>query len=134
MLANGATLSYSTTESGTYTNLPGLKEIPEMGVDPERVENTCLSDTVRKYEQGIGDPGDMKYIFKYDNTEGSSYRLLRALNGAATFFKETLKDGTIYAFKAEPSVKRGGGGVNAALEFTLGLALQSEITITNPQV
>ena len=28
----------------------------------------------------------------------------------------------------------GRFGVNAALEFTLGLALQSEITITNPQV
>lgn len=134
MLANGATLSYSATESGTYANLPGLKEIPEMGVDPERVENTCLSDTVRKYENGIGDPGDMNYVFKYDNSgANSSYRVLRALTGTV-YWKETLSDGTVYAFAAQPSVKRGGGGVNAALEFTLGLALQSEITITNPQV
>jgi len=133
MLANGATLSYSATESGTYANLPGLKEIPEMGVDPEKVENTCLSDTVRKYEQGIGDPGDMNYVFKYDNSDASSsYRILRNLTGAQ-FWKETLRDGTTYAFKAEPSVKRGGGGVNAALEFTLALALQSEITVTDPQ-
>lgn len=133
MLANGATLAYSATESGTYANLPGLKEIPEMGVDPEKVENTCLSDTVRKYEQGIGDPGDMNYVFKYDNSDASSsYRILRNLTGAQ-FWKETLRDGTTYSFKAEPSVKRGGGGVNAALEFTLALALQSEITVTDPQ-
>ena len=38
MLANGATLGYSTTGTGTitYTNIPGLKEIPVMGVDPEK--------------------------------------------------------------------------------------------------
>ena len=49
MLANGATLEYkkkSATES-TYTKLKGLKEIPEMGVDPEKVENTDLDDTVK---------------------------------------------------------------------------------------
>lgn len=132
MLANGARLSYSTTAEGTYTNLPGLKEIPEMGVEPERVENTCLTDTVRKYEQGIGDPGDMNYVFKYDNSSAnSSYRILRNLSGTV-YWKETLSDGTVYAFAAQPSVRRGGGGVNGALEFTLGLALQSEITVTDP--
>lgn len=54
MLANGATLEYkkkSATES-TYTKLKGLKEIPEMGVDPEKVENTDLDDTVKQYEMG----------------------------------------------------------------------------------
>ena len=43
MLANGATLGYKTT-GNTYTNLPGLKEIPDLGVEPEKVENTCLTD------------------------------------------------------------------------------------------
>ena len=55
MLANGAKLGYSTTGTGTisYTDIPGLKEIPEIGVEPEKVENTCLTDGVKKYEQGI---------------------------------------------------------------------------------
>ena len=42
MLANGAKLGYSKTapsgSSTTYTDLPGLKEIPDIGSDPEKVE------------------------------------------------------------------------------------------------
>ena len=69
MLANGATLQYKEHgAAGNYTDLPGLKEIPEIGADPEKVENTVLTDTVKKYEIGIGDPGDMTYKFKYVNT------------------------------------------------------------------
>ena len=46
MLANGAKLGYKkkSTTSGTYTDLPGLKEIPEFGFEPEKVENTGLND------------------------------------------------------------------------------------------
>ena len=47
MLANGSKLGYrkhSGSDEGNYTDLPGLKEIPEMGIEPEKVENTCLTD------------------------------------------------------------------------------------------
>ena len=59
MLANGATLGYKEKEgsSATYTDLPGLKEIPDCGVEPEKVENTCLTDKNKQYENGIGDLG-----------------------------------------------------------------------------
>ena len=39
MLANGIKLEYGET-SGSYTELSGLKEVPELGVEPEKVENT----------------------------------------------------------------------------------------------
>lgn len=70
MLANGATLEYK-AKKGTpsdYTKLEGLKEIPEIGSDPEKVDNTTLADKQKVYEMGIGDPGDISYKFKYDNT------------------------------------------------------------------
>lgn len=136
MLANGATLAYKEHgAAGSYTDLPGLKEIPEIGADPEKVENTVLTDTLKQYEMGIGDPGDMTYKFKYENTSAtSSYRLLRTAqaSGNAYDFKETDKDGTTITFTAYPSVKRGGGGVNGVIDFDLNLALASEITITDP--
>ena len=49
MLANGITLSYGTAK-GSYTKLAGLKEVPEFGIEPEKVENTTLEDKVKKYE------------------------------------------------------------------------------------
>lgn len=136
MLANGATLEVKKSGESTYTKLPGLKEIPEMGVEPEKVDNTTLDDDIKQYEQGIGDAGDLAYKFKYENTSGSSYRVLRELqdSGKAGEFKEVLKDGTTTVFTAQVSVKRTGGGVNGVIEFTANMALQSKLVITDPTI
>lgn len=137
MLANGATLEYKEkgSTSSTFTKLLGLKEIPEMGTDPEKIENTTLEDKVKQYEMGIGDPGDIVYKFKYENMSATSpYRLMRAAQdaGKTLSFKETLKDGTTTEFDGQVSVKRTGGGVNGVIEFDLTIALQSDMTITDP--
>lgn len=137
MLANGATLGFRVHggTGTTYTDLPGLKEIPEMGMDPELVENTCLTDSLKQYEMGIGDAGDMQYVFKYVNDSADSpYRVMLGHQASKTVldFCETLFDGTTYEYTAQVSVKRGGGGVNGVIDWTLGVALQSEITITHP--
>lgn len=138
MLANGAKLSYDKTNKGSsFVDLPGLKKIPDMGVEKEKVENSSLDDKVKVYELGIGDPGDLEYTFKYDNSKTtSSYRLMRELekSGDTAMFKETLKDGTTTTFSGQVTVKRAGGGVNDAIEFTVAIALQSELTINDPTV
>lgn len=137
MLANGATLEYKTKGETTYTKLSGLKEIPEMGVDPEKVENTTLEDKTKQYEMGIGDPGDLTYKFKYENTEQNSpYRILRQYeeSGETLSFKETLKDGTTTSFDGQISIKRTGGGVNGVIEFDLNIALSSELKIEDPEI
>ncbi len=128
MLANGITLSYKSTGS-TFVKLKGLKEVPEMGNDPEKVENTTLEDSTKQYEYGIGDYGDLAYKFKYANDAvDSPYRVLRALadSKAVVDFEQAYPDGTKFVFKAQCSVKLGGGGVNGAIDFTLSLALQSK--------
>jgi len=136
MLVNGAKLEYKVSASIGYIELLGLKELPDMGVEPEKVENTTLADTVKQYEQGIGDAGDLVYKFKYNNTKvNSPYRILRELQktGETVDFKETLKDGTTTEFKGQVSVKRTGGGVNDVLEFEASIALQSDLEITDPE-
>lgn len=134
MLANGATLGYKTSGT-TYTLLTGLKEIPDMGVEPEKVENTVLGDSTKKYENGIGDPGDMTYKFKYDNSSSTaSYRVLKGLeaNHTVVDWEETTADGTKTRFSGQVSVKRVGGGVNAAVEFEASISLASDLAIVNP--
>lgn len=133
MLANGITLSFSETK-GSYTKLAGLKEVPEFGIEPEKVENTTLEDKVKKYEFGIGDAGELEYKFAYDNTTTTSpYRVLRkaADDKKKLFFEQAYPDGTKVDFEGQVSVKLGGGGVNSVIEFTLKIALQSELAFTD---
>lgn len=135
MLANGAKLGYKKSGGSSYTDLPGLKEIPEMGIEPEKVENTCLTDKNKQYENGIGDAGEMTYKFKYDNAKADSpYRVMRKAqeSGETLSFQETLIDGTKTEFDAQPSVKRTGGGVNGVIEFNLTMSVQSDIVVTDP--
>ncbi|MEF9840330.1 MAG: phage tail tube protein [Lachnospiraceae bacterium] len=136
MLANGIKLGYKKTAEGTsYEFLAGLKEVPELGADPEKVDNTTLDDTIKQYEFGIGDAGDMAYKFKYSNDKATdAYRILRELEaaGKAVPFEQLMPDGTKFHFNALLSIKTGGGAVNAAIEFTLNLGLQSDISIVDP--
>ncbi len=133
MLANGIKLAYGKTK-GTYTDLVGLKEVPEFGIEPEKVENTTLADKVKKYEFGIGDAGELEYKFAYKNDgENAPYRVLRkaADNKEKLFFEQTYPDKTKVEFEGQVSVKLGGGGVNSVIEFTLKIALQSELTFVD---
>ena len=135
MLANGITLGIKKEGASAYTKLAGLKEVPELGVDPEKVDNTVLEDKMKHSELGIGDPGDLAYKFKWENGgEDSSYRILREVadSGKTVAFEQTFPDGTKFHFDAQCSVKVGGGGVNAAIEFTLTLGLQTDIEVVDP--
>lgn len=137
MLANGIKLGIKKDAAAEYTNLTGLKEVPEMGIEPEKVENTCLSDTVKQYEYGIGDAGDLEFKFKYENkTATSPYRVLRELGSSKKIakFQMTYVDGTSFEWDAQVTVKLGSGSVNGVIEFTLKMALQSEIKVTDPVV
>lgn len=137
MLANGAKLEYKekSDAAGAYKELPGLKEIPDCGVEPEKVENTGLNDKNKQYENGIGDLGDMTYKFKYENKSATStYRVLRQAqeNGDVLSFKETLSDGTTTEYDAEVSVKRTGGGVNGVVEVEAKMTICSDLKVTDP--
>ncbi|HEM5185950.1 TPA: phage tail protein [Streptococcus suis] len=137
MLANGIKLKMSETKGSSYAILEGLKEVPELGIDPEKVENTTLADTIKQYEFGIGDAGELEYKFKYENSKvTSSYRTLRKLadDKAVRHFEQEYPDGTKVHFSAQIAVKLGGGGVNSAIEFTLKLALQSDLEFTDPTI
>lgn len=131
MLANGIKLGYSTSGTTSYTDLEGLQEVPDIGIEPEKVENTCLSDTVKQYEKGIGDAGDMEFKFKYTNATWKILRGFEALTSPVNF-KVTYPDGSSVAFSAEVSNKISGGGVNDPIQITMATALQSSLTWADP--
>lgn len=135
MLANGAKLEYREKESEAWIELGGLKEIPDLGVEAEKIEDTGLNDKNKQYENGIGDVGDMKYKFKYKNDSPTAvHRVLRtaAAENKTLEFKETLSDGSITTFDAQVSVKRTGGGVNGVIETEVTMAVQSDFSYEDP--
>ena len=137
MLANGAKLAIKRNGDTEYINLKGLKEVPEFGATPEKIDVTALDDKVKMYDLGIADYGDVVFKFNYENSsENSSYRILReALKDNATVsFQYTLSDGSKFTFDSQGSLKLGAGAVNGVMEFTVTLSIQSEIEIVDPAV
>ena len=122
----GAKLSVSDTSGGTYTEIPGLQEIPELGGDPEQIDVTTLEDTVKRSIPGVQDLGDLAFTFLYDKT---NFLALKAgLDTTTTYhWKVEFNDGLQVTFEAIPNIKLSGGGSNAALTFTINMSLQSEI-------
>lgn len=135
LLSKDTTLSYKADGGATFTVIEHLMEVPELGGDPEKVEVTTLSDTVKKYINGVKDLGDLAFKFLYDNeTTTSNYRVLKGLQDSneVTTFKVEYPDGTGHEFEAFVNVKMDAAAVNAAMTFTASMSLQSDITVTNP--
>lgn len=133
IISIGTKLSYSAVPATTYTDLPDLQDIPELGGAPDKVEVTTLADSSRRYINGLVDYGDLVFTFLYDNDDASaSWRVLEGMNGVLKTWKVTLPDTTTFVFTGQGYVKLASAGVNAPLAFTLSINLNSAITITNP--
>lgn len=135
ILSKGIKLGYSATKSSTYTDIPDLQEVPNLGGSAEKVEVTTLTDNNHRYINGIKDFGDLEFKFLYDNsTETSNYRVLKGLEntGAVTYWQVTFPDGTKFTFSGQVSTEIDSAAVNAALTFTATITLNSEIEVTNP--
>lgn len=134
---NKTKISYKETgESGTYKEIEGLQEVPELGGDPEKIETTTLADEFKKYIPGIKDLGDLAFKFLYDNSKATSnYRVMKGLQdaGKVVSFKVEYPDGTGHEFDAYVSVKLGGGGINTPVDFMASMFLESDIETTNPE-
>lgn len=135
ILSKGITLSYKGVGSETYTLIPNLQEVPELGGSAEKVDVTTLADGNYKYINGIKDFGDLAFKFLYDNSgETSNYRICRGLeeDGVVINWQVEFPDGTTFEFAGEASTAIDSSSVNSALTFTLNITLNSDITVNNP--
>lgn len=125
---------YTSGTLGTYAEVHNLQSVPSLGGSPEKVEVTCLADGSRKYINGIVDYGSLEFKFIYDNSGATSnYRVLKdAESEDMVSIKITLPDTTTLVFDGDVAVSLDEAGVNDALTFTCSIALQSDITVTNP--
>ena len=135
ILSKGVKLSYKTTEAGSFTEISNLQEFPDLGGAAEKVDVTTLADGNYKYNNGIKDFGDLQFTFLYDNSDSTSnYRVCRTIEESeeVVYWEVEFPDGTLFDFEGQASTAITGAGVNAALQFTLTITLNSDIEVTNP--
>ena len=120
----GIALGYKTDGASDFVTLTNLQEIPEIGNNtPEKIDITVLSDTERKYMNGITDVSqDIAFKFLYEDAQ---FTTLAGLEGSCNWSIDFA--GLTATFKATPNVKLDGVGVNAPLTYTLTLSVESLI-------
>lgn len=124
VISRGIKLSFKLNEdgeSGDFTHLTDLLEVPELGGDTESIEITTLGDTARKYTEGIINYGDnLTFKFLYDKVQFQDLNQ-RAGTIGGVVWKVTLPDDSTCTFEGNGTVKLDGAGVNGALTYTLNI-------------
>lgn len=134
MLVNGAKLGYG-TERGSYTNLVGCVELPDIGGDSNKVDHSAVDDEYKQYELGQKDAGDLIFKFRYrSKAEKTQYKTMRDKEAAGDnlFFCLTLFDGLKVEFSGTVSTKLlTAGGPDTPVNWQLTIGLSSDFTTTD---
>lgn len=137
-------LMYKATTTATeFTKLLDVKNTPDMGGEPEKIDVTTLSDSIRKYIGGVEDPSGNGGSWTANYT-AADYSKVKALEGLqreyALWIGGTLNSGTgvvtpngengKWSWTGDIRIYKNGGEVNAAHEMTITTYPSSEIAFT----
>ena len=131
---NGSKLEYSTTENGSYTQIYGLKTIPDIGGTPNQIDTTDLDNT--EFETAInGLKPAQQYEFEFNMespTATANIKLASDLEDAGTkaYWKLTLANGIVISFQSDVKTTINGGSSGDLIGFTMILSPIAEPTVT----
>ena len=129
---NGSKLEYSATENGTYTRIPGLRNLPDIGGEPADISTTDLDN--EEYETAMyGLKPVQKYTFEYnmqDPSTTANIKIASDLEDADSFywFKLTYSNGIIVKFQSKVKTTLLGGNSGDLIGFQMHLAPKNEPT------
>lgn len=133
---NGAKLEYSATKTGTYTQIYGLKTIPEIGGEPNTIDTTDLDNT--EFETAImGLKPVQNYSFEFNlelPSATANIKLVNDLEEADTtsWFKLTYASGITVVFESKVRTTLTGGSSGDLEAFSINLSPVAEPEITIP--
>ncbi len=133
---NGSKLEYSTSESGTYTRIYGLRSIPDIGGEPNDISTTDLDNEV--YETAmLGLKPVQKYNFEFnmqDPSAEANIKLASDLEDSNEFYywKLTYSNGIVVSFQSKVKTTILGGGSQDLIGFQMHLAPKNEPVKTIP--
>lgn len=121
VLSKGTVLSYKS--AAAFVPIAGVKSVPQIGSDPERIDVTTLDDAKRKYISGLQDTENLEFAVIYQTTNFSTFQTFAATATDATEFELAYPDGMKVTFSGKPSVKINATEVNAAMEFSITIVV-----------
>lgn len=133
---NGTKLEYATTENGTYTQIKGLKTIPDIGGTPNTIDTTCLDNT--KYETAInGLIPVQSYDFEFNLEEPSATSNIKLVSDleddeTVAYWKLTYGSGITVVFRSDVRTTIKGGSSGDLEGFTMTLTPIEEPVRTIP--
>ena len=131
-----ARTTYQTYLMQDETKLVDIKEFPDLGKAPDTVDITTLTDNQKRYLQDILDPGQLEFTANYDPDDFAKLKALEHKeNNYAVWFggkgdgEAAVPDGHAgkASFTGELAVWIKGGGVSAAVDMGIAIAVSSEI-------
>ena len=133
---NGSKLEYCETQSGTYTQIKGLKTTPDIGGEPNQIDTTDLDNTVFETAMNGLKPAQ-NYAFEFnmeDPSAEANIKLASDLEDANTiaYWKYTLSNGIVVEFRSDVRTMIAGGSSGDLIGFTMYLSPVEEPTITIP--
>lgn len=142
----GTFLMYRATEEDDWKKLADIKDYPDLGGTPERIQSTTLSDRQHTYENGVQDTAERQFTANYNSDE---YETLEAMmnSGNEYYFgvwfdlapTTDAADGKLkpnepmcdkFTFKGKVHVYPPGGGVNAIRDMLISLSSSTDIVFT----
>lgn len=137
-ISAGSKLSFATITGGTigtYQDLKGCTEIPEIGQAPEMVDSTTLDNT--KYKSGVVglmDIGTLDFPFNLESPSATAnINVIAGLNENTLYaWKITYASGVTVLFKSRPRYSFNAVGVNELEKFTLHLSPEEEPEVVVP--
>lgn len=134
-ISAGAKLSYSTSKTGTFTDLKGCTRIPQLPSAPESVDSTTLDNLKNKTSiPGLQDLGQIEFPFNLEIPDTSAnINLIANLESKTTYFwKVTYASGITVIMESKPSYYFNEVGVNEIESFTLVLTPENDLDVTIP--
>lgn len=133
---NGSKLEYSETKTGTYKQIKGLLNIPDIGGEPNEIDTTTLDNT--KYETskyGLMPAVKLPYEFNLeDPSADSNVKLASDLedSGLTYFWKLTYSNGIVVSYRSKVITDIKGGSSGDLIKFGMYHNPVGEIERTIP--
>ena len=135
-ILNGAKLEYSATENGSYTQIIGVKTMPDFGSAPNKIDTTTLDNTkYRTSINGLIPAVDLTYELNLEAPTATA-NIKKCVDletsGTSYYWKVTLKSGILIKYKSKVAVAIKGGSSEDLETFEMYHSPENEMTVTVP--